>query len=104
MTFGMFSPHLKILPRVLKTDGRLIINFYNRLWEFPLKIAEKFNLAKPNLTQNWLTVDDAKNLLDLAGFEVIKILGRSAFSISIPLITPFSINSLSDYGLSNISQ
>ena len=63
---------LENISKVLKNDGRLIINFYNRLWELPLKIAEILHLAKPNLVQNWLTVKDAKNLLDLAGFEVIK--------------------------------
>ena len=74
--------------KVLKEDGRLIINFYNRLWELPLKIAEMLGLAKPNLMQNWLTVDDAKNLLDLAGFEAVKSWEEVIFPIWIPLITP----------------
>ena len=80
---------LENIAGVLKPDGRLVMNFYNRLWEFPLKIAEMFNLAKPNLIQNWLTVDDAKNLLDLAGFEAIKTWEEVIFPFSIPLITPF---------------
>ena len=80
---------LENISRVLKTNGRLIINFYNRLWGLPLKIAESLNLAKPNLTQNWLTVDDAKNLLDLAGFETIKSWEEVIFPFSIPLIAPF---------------
>lgn len=73
---------------VMRSDGRLILNFYNRLWEIPLKIAEKLNLAKPNLTQNWLTDDDAENLLDLAGFEVIRSWEEVLMPFSIPLITP----------------
>jgi ubiquinone/menaquinone biosynthesis C-methylase UbiE len=80
---------LENISRVLKPEGRLIINFYNRLWELPLKIAEFFGLAKPNLMQNWLTVDDAKNLLDLAGFETVKSWEEVIFPLSIPLITPF---------------
>ena len=80
---------LENIAGVLKPDGRLVMNFYNRLWEFPLKIAEMFNLAKPNLIQNWLTIDDAKNLLDLAGFEAIKTWEEVIFPFSIPLITPF---------------
>jgi len=79
---------LENIARVLKHNGRLIINFYNRLWEFPLKIAELFSFAKPNLIQNWLTVDDAKNLLDLAGFETIKAWEEVIFPFSIPLVTP----------------
>ena len=51
---------------------RLIINSYSRLWELPLAVAERLGLAKPNLSQNWLTVEDVANLLNLAGFEVIR--------------------------------
>jgi len=79
---------LENISKVINHDGRLIINFYNRLWELPLKIAEKINLAKPNLIQNWLTVEDAKNLLDLAGFEVIKSWEEILIPFSIPIITP----------------
>jgi ubiquinone/menaquinone biosynthesis C-methylase UbiE len=80
---------LENISRVLKPEGRLVINFYNRLWELPLKIAELFGLAKPNLMQNWLTVDDTKNLLDLAGFETVKSWEEVIFPFSIPLVTPF---------------
>ena len=76
------------ISEVMTSDGRLILNFYNRLWELPLKIAEKLNLAKSNLTQNWLTVDDAKNLLDLAGFEAIRSWEEILMPFSIPLLTP----------------
>ncbi len=79
---------LENMSKVLNNNGRLIINFYNRLWEIPLKIAEKLNLAKPNLVQNWLTVKDALNLLNLAGFEVIKSWEEILIPFSIPLLTP----------------
>jgi len=79
---------LENIAHVLKPDGRLIINFYNRLWELPLRVAEMLSLAKPNLMQNWLTVDDARNLLNLAGFETIKGWEEVIFPFSIPLITP----------------
>jgi SAM-dependent methyltransferase len=52
--------------------SRVILNFYSRLWELPLDIARKAGLAKPLLPQNWLTVDDVTNLLQLAGFEVTR--------------------------------
>ncbi|MBV8902044.1 MAG: glycosyltransferase [Acidobacteriia bacterium] len=53
------------------TGTRVIINFYSRLWEWPRKMAEVAGIAKSQLPQNWLTVDDISNLLTLAGFEVI---------------------------------
>lgn len=70
----------------LKPDGRLIINFYSRLWELPLKIATALNLAKPTLLQNWLTAEDANNLLDLAGYEVIRHWEEVLLPMRIPLL------------------
>lgn len=55
-----------------KPSTRLIINFYNVLWQFPLKIAQILGLANPLLPQNWLTRQDVANLLNLANFEVIR--------------------------------
>ena len=51
---------------------RIILNTYSRLWEIPLSIAEKLNLANPLLPQNWLTVEDIQNLLHLTDFETIR--------------------------------
>jgi len=51
---------------------RIILNFYSRLWQLPLGITQKSNLATPNLYQNWLTREDITALLRLAGFETIR--------------------------------
>jgi SAM-dependent methyltransferase len=51
---------------------RLILNFYNTLWQGALKLAQRLGLANPLLPQNWLTPQDVENLLRLAGFEVIR--------------------------------
>ena len=51
---------------------RLLINFYSRLWQFPLNLARTLNLARPNLYQNWLTREDVNALLRLADFETIR--------------------------------
>ncbi len=51
---------------------RLILNFYNTLWQIPLKIVQALGLANPLLPQNWLTPQDVENLLHLADFEVIR--------------------------------
>lgn len=63
---------------------RILLNSYSRLWEGPRRIAEWLGLAKRQLTQNWLTVEDLSNLLYLAGFEVI----RSGQEVLWPLATP----------------
>lgn len=51
---------------------RLILNFYSHLWQAPLALAQRLNLAAPMLRQNWLTREDVDNLLRLANFEPIR--------------------------------
>lgn len=51
---------------------RLILNFYSRLWSLPLAIVQRFGLANPLLDQNWLTPEDALNMLNLSGFELVR--------------------------------
>ncbi len=63
---------------------RLILNFYSGLWQFPLAVAQRLDLATPALPQNWLTPTDARGMLYLAGFEVI----RSWHEVLLPL--PFA--------------
>jgi hypothetical protein len=65
--------------------SRIIITSYSRLWELPFRIIRKLGLAKPALSQNWLTVEDISGLLSLADFEVI----RHWEEIVWPLRTPF---------------
>jgi len=58
--------------RLSAPHTRIIINFYSRLWQLTLGIAQTLNLAAPNLFQNWLTREDVSSLLQLAGFETIR--------------------------------
>jgi SAM-dependent methyltransferase len=68
---------------------RIIINNYSRLWEIPRRIADKLGLAKPQLPQNWLTVEDIANLLHLADFEVIRTSAEIMCHLRIPLVSRF---------------
>jgi SAM-dependent methyltransferase len=68
---------------------RVILNFYNRFWELPLALAQKLGLARPVLYQNWLTVEDVKNLLHLAGFQPIRTWSEVLLPIPAPLLAPF---------------
>jgi SAM-dependent methyltransferase len=52
---------------------RLILNFYNSLWQLPLTFVQHLGLATPLLPQNWLTIEDVNNLLRLADFETIRV-------------------------------
>ena len=66
--------------------SRIIINSYSRLWEPILKMAERLGLAQSNLEQNWLTVEDITNLLNLVDCEVIKCSHEILFPLPIPLL------------------
>jgi SAM-dependent methyltransferase len=65
---------------------RIIVNSYSRLWELPLALAGKMGLAKPNLYQNWLTVEDVSNLLRLAEFDVVRHWEEILLPLPVPLI------------------
>ncbi len=58
--------------RLARPATRLIFNFHSGLWQWPLHLAQRLNLASPMLPQNWLTPDDVRGMLALAGFEVIR--------------------------------
>jgi len=67
---------------------RIILNYYSRLWEYPLKLARSLNLATHMLYQNWLTRDDVNNLLYISGFEVIRNWEEVCFPLNIPILAP----------------
>ena len=67
---------------------RVLLNFYSRLWELPLRIAEQMGLAKPTLQQNWLDVHDVANLLYLAGFDTMRSWNEVLWPMPTPLLEP----------------
>jgi SAM-dependent methyltransferase len=67
---------------------RLIINYFNNLWQLPLDAARFLHAATPTLEQNWLSVQDVCNLLELGDFEVIRNWTEVLFPFRIPLATP----------------
>ncbi|MFT7638102.1 MAG: hypothetical protein ACI9Y8_001893 [Candidatus Omnitrophota bacterium] len=68
---------------------RIVIHYYNYLWEPFLKLGEWLGLKLKQGEQNWLTLDDLKNLLDIAGFETIKKYKKILFPFYIPIISNF---------------
>lgn len=64
---------------------RLVVSFFNNLWRPVLNLAAKLGLKSPTLMQNWLSADDVRNLLHLAGWEVIKTEARILWPIRTPV-------------------
>jgi ubiquinone/menaquinone biosynthesis C-methylase UbiE len=80
---------LERLSGLCHSSTRLILNYYSRLWELPLKAARSLNMATPTLYQNWLTPEDVQNLLYLAGFEVVRSWDEIIWPVGTPLLAPF---------------
>jgi SAM-dependent methyltransferase len=81
---------LEQVARLSTPRTRIILNCYSRLWELPLALAERLGLGRPTLYQNWLTVDDLSNLLNLADLEVIRHWSEVLLPLPIPLVTPLA--------------
>jgi len=56
----------------LSPNGRLIITYYNFLWEPVLRLAEWLHLKTQWPNQNWLSMSDLASLLHLSGYEVFR--------------------------------
>lgn len=67
--------------------ARFVFNFYSRVWELPLRLAQALRLARPNLEQNWLTPGDMRNLMDLAGLEPIRHWMEFLLPLYIPILS-----------------
>ncbi len=80
---------LEQLHKVCHECTKIIITYHNHLWEPLLKLAEWLGLKTKSPVQNWLTKDDMKNLLMLAGFDCYRQTGRMIFPQYIPLLSPF---------------
>ncbi|HYJ07844.1 MAG TPA: bifunctional class I SAM-dependent methyltransferase/glycosyltransferase family 2 protein [Polyangiaceae bacterium] len=72
---GMLDDIQAALERIrplLHPEGRIVVTYYNFLWEPLLKLAEQIGLKTHWPDQNWLSMDDVHNLLYLTGFEVFR--------------------------------
>jgi len=81
---------LEQVRRLCTPRTRLIINGYSRLWELPLRVAQRLGAATPMLPQNWLTAEDLGNLLDLSGFELITRSDEVLLPLDVPLVGPLA--------------
>ena len=68
-------------------DTKIVLNFFNHAWRPILSLATWLGLKAPSLLPNWLSKSDMENLLDLAGWEVVKTDERILMPIKIPLLS-----------------
>jgi SAM-dependent methyltransferase len=65
-------------------ETRIIVTYYNYLWEPVLKLAERLGLKSPQNIQNWLPVEDLEGILSLSGFSTI----RKGYRLLLPVYIP----------------
>lgn len=89
---GYFVDVLKVfesLKSVSHHRTRIIINYYNFLWEPALILGEFFRFKKKSPKQNWLTKKDLQTFLYLAGYETYRSSRRVLLPINIPIVSWF---------------
>jgi 2-polyprenyl-3-methyl-5-hydroxy-6-metoxy-1,4-benzoquinol methylase len=74
--------------RLSSPTTRVVVNFYSRLWQLPLNIAQALGFAKQMAEQNWLTKEDITNLMALTDLEVFRSFPEILLPLNIPLLSP----------------
>jgi SAM-dependent methyltransferase len=77
------------LKKLTTPETRIIISYYNHLWEPLILLAEFLGFKKKLLHQNWLSLADIENLLYLNDYEVIKKGHRFLMPFHIPFVSAF---------------
>jgi SAM-dependent methyltransferase len=73
--------------RLLAPGGRVIVTYYNFVWEPVLKAAEHLKFKQPWPDQNWLSMDDIENLLYLSNYQVVRTGTEVLAPVRIPLVS-----------------
>ena len=68
-------------------NTKVIVQYYNSIWEPVIKFAEIIGLKKHTFLQNWLGTKDINNLLYISGFEVYRNTKRMLCPIYIPFLS-----------------
>jgi len=74
--------------RLLTPRGRILISTLNPLWNPMLRLGARMGLSTPDTQRNFVTGEDAANLLRLTGFEVVRETRRTLFPKNVPLLAP----------------
>jgi SAM-dependent methyltransferase len=78
---------LRALRHLTHPRTRLLITYYNFVWEPLLRLGERVGLKMPVSQQNWLGMADLRNLLELAHFEVIRAGTATLVPRAVPILS-----------------
>jgi len=77
------------LNKVCHPRTRVIITYFNYLWEPVLRAGERLGMKRAQPDQNWLALDDIQNLLSLANFQTIRKGYKVLLPVRVPLLSAF---------------
>jgi SAM-dependent methyltransferase len=75
------------LNRVCSPRTRVILTYFNYLWEPILRAGERLGIKRPQPDQNWLSLADLQNLLSLAGFQTVSMGYKVLLPVRVPLLS-----------------
>jgi SAM-dependent methyltransferase len=78
---------LKEIKKVCHPRTRIIVTYYNFLWEPIIKLAESIGIKKKTPLQNWLTRGDIINILKLQDFDVYRHNRNILIPFNIPVLS-----------------
>jgi hypothetical protein len=81
---------LRALRRFCHARTRLVLTYYNFMWEPLLRLGERFGEKMPIPQQNWLSMRDLSNLLELSHFEVIRSGSAQLVPADVPGLAAFA--------------
>lgn len=77
---------LNQIKKLSTPETRIIVNFFNRIYQPMMTLASGLRQAKYLLPQNWFTPEDVKNLFYLSGYDIISHRREILLPIPIPLL------------------
>lgn len=90
-SLGQWHDIQKVFDRVrclTRQDSRIVITYYNYLWEGILRLGSKLGVRQALPYDNWLPTEDITNLLYLSNLEAIQTASYVMLPKPIPLLAP----------------
>lgn len=78
----------RALRRFASPRTRLVVTYYNFVWEPVLRLGARLGLKMPVEQQNWLGMDDLRNLLSLNHWEVVREGTANLVPVRLPVVAP----------------
>jgi SAM-dependent methyltransferase len=91
-SLGRWRDIQEVLERIrplTEESTRIVITYYNYLWEGILRLGSCLGIRRPDSYQNWLPREDIANLLELSDFDVIRTGSYVMMPKRIPPLTTF---------------